>query len=182
MSPEDEWRAWQAGNRKRLERSLDIEGLPKDTFDNLDPKASLYLGPRPTMKRAFVISPYAGDITRNVEYARKCMSFCFAGGYAPFAGHLLYPAILDDNDPRDRKFAMESAYEYLRVADVALCFMDLHISAGMRADLDAAVRLKIPIEYTSILGGIPTVDALHHQMLPHAHMSCALCQIESETK
>lgn len=40
-----EWTEWQRGNRQHVERSLDIHGLPRDTFDRLDPKAVLYLGP-----------------------------------------------------------------------------------------------------------------------------------------
>lgn len=132
------------------------------------------------MKRAFVISPYAGDVTRNVAYAQRALHYCFAAGYAPFAGHLVYPQVLNDDDPKDREFGMTSAYAFLAVCDVAFSFMDLGVSRGMRADLEAARRLKIRIEYLSITGGLPTVDVIHNMSLPHAHMPCAACQVEKE--
>jgi hypothetical protein len=132
------------------------------------------------VKRAFVISPYSGDINRNIAYAQKCLTFCFSVGYAPFAGHLVYPMVLNDADPQDRDFGMRAAYAFLSTCDVAFCFMDLHVSSGMRADLLAAVHRNIRIDYVSIYGGIPTVDGLHTMSLPHAHIPCALCQIESE--
>lgn len=44
------------------------------------------------MRRVIVESPYAGDVIRNVEYARAAMRDCLQRGEAPFASHLLYPA------------------------------------------------------------------------------------------
>jgi hypothetical protein len=134
------------------------------------------------MKRAFVISPYAGDTKRNIAFANKAMHFCFASGYAPFAGHILYAAsgLLDDRDLKDRDFGMQAAYAFLAVCDIAFCFMDLHVSTGMRVDLDAARRLKVKIDYVTVSGAFPTVDALHNLSLPHEHMPCATCQIEKE--
>lgn len=132
------------------------------------------------MKRAFLISPYSGDVPRNLEYADRCQTFCFSSGWAPFAGHLQYTRVLDDNQPKDREFGMRSAYAWLSVSEAALAFMDLGVSRGMRADLDAARRLSIPIHYLSLNGALILVDPLHNMKLPHAHMPCALCQIESE--
>lgn len=34
----EEYKRWQASNRAHAERSLEIHGLPKDTFDQLDPE------------------------------------------------------------------------------------------------------------------------------------------------
>lgn len=50
------------------------------------------------MMRVVVESPFAGDIQKNIEYARKCMADCLKRGEAPFASHLLYTqdGILDD--------------------------------------------------------------------------------------
>ena len=135
------------------------------------------------MKRAFLISPYSGNVERNLAYADKCQTFCFSSGWAPFAGHLLYPRVLDDKVEKDRAFGMNSAYAWLRVSELAVAFMDLGVSRRMRADLEAAVALNIPIQYLSLNNGAPVlVDAIHQWKLPHAHMPCALCQIESETQ
>jgi hypothetical protein len=57
------------------------------------------------MKLVVVESPYAGDVTRNLEYARAAMADCLARGEAPFASHALYTQIgvLDDTKPEERK-------------------------------------------------------------------------------
>lgn len=135
------------------------------------------------MKRAFVISPYAGDTKKHIKFANQAMHYCFANGYAPFAGHILYAAsgCLDDSDLKDRDFGMRSAYAWLAISDIAFCFMDLHISTGMRADLEAARRLKIKIDYVTVSGAFPTIDAIHNLVLPHAHLPCAACQVEQES-
>jgi hypothetical protein len=134
------------------------------------------------VKRVFLISPYSGDVERNLKYADKCQTFCFSSGWAPFAGHLQYTRVLDDSDEKDRSFGMTSAYEWLIVSELAVAFMDLGVSRGMHADLDAASRLKVPIQYLSLNGAPILVDPIHNMKLPHAHMPCALCQIETETK
>lgn len=43
-------------------------------------------------------TPFAGDIKKNIEYARACMKDCFKRGEFPFASHLLYTqeGILDE--------------------------------------------------------------------------------------
>ena len=41
------------------------------------------------MKKAiFICSPYAGDVERNVEVARKMCRKAIEAGHAPFAPHL----------------------------------------------------------------------------------------------
>ena len=44
------------------------------------------------VKNKFVIieSPFAGNIRKNINYARKCMKDCLMKGEYPFASHLLY--------------------------------------------------------------------------------------------
>lgn len=134
------------------------------------------------MKRAYLISPFSGDTTRNISYAIRCMHHALAAGYSPYASHVLFAAsgCLDDTEPKDRAFGMEAGYAFLATCEIALCFMDLHVSTGMRADLDAARRLSVPIEYLSVFGGMPTVNLIHTLSLPHANMPCAMCQIEKE--
>jgi hypothetical protein len=52
------------------------------------------------MKRVILGSPYAGDIERNISYARKCIRHSLSLGEAPIASHLLYTqeGILDDDN------------------------------------------------------------------------------------
>jgi hypothetical protein len=136
------------------------------------------------MRRAYLISPFSGDTTRNIAYALKAMHYLFAIGYSPYASHILFAAsgCLDDSDAKDREFGMAAGYAFLSTCEVAFAFMDLGVSRGMRSDLDAARRLSVKIDYVSITGGLPTVDAIHQLMLPHAHLPCAMCQVEKENK
>ena len=48
------------------------------------------------MKLIYVASPYAGDMERNVEYAKQACRTVMECGHAFIAPHLLYPAVLND--------------------------------------------------------------------------------------
>ena len=45
------------------------------------------------MIRVILESPYAGDIERNIDYARKCLRHSLLLGESPIASHLLYTQI-----------------------------------------------------------------------------------------
>lgn len=47
------------------------------------------------MRRVVIESPYAGDVERNVRYARASLSDCLRRGEAPLASHLLYAVNLE---------------------------------------------------------------------------------------
>lgn len=144
------------------------------------------------MKRVFLISPYSGDVEANVAYARRCMKYLLTvgEGFSVFAGHLLYTQVLDDNVPAERDAGMRAAYAWLAESQLAYVFLDRGVSRGMRADVDAAQRLAVPIvyrfldmEWTSVNPGPPLChsdqqpsgDWLHIQGLPHADYACATC-------
>lgn len=101
------------------------------------------------MRRVIVESPYAGDVERNVEYARRCIRDCLLRGEAPIASHLLYtqPGVLDDNVPSERQHGIDAGLAWGAVADATVVYVDLGTSNGMRygiANADAAGR---PVEY-----------------------------------
>ncbi len=55
------------------------------------------------MRPIVIESPYAGDVERNVAYARRCLLDSLRRGEAPFASHLLYTQVLNDTIPADRE-------------------------------------------------------------------------------
>ena len=59
-------------------------------------------------KLVYLESPYAGDVNKNIKYARLCMKDSLDRGEYPFTSHLLYTQenILDDNDPVERTLGM----------------------------------------------------------------------------
>ena len=85
------------------------------------------------MLKVVIESPYAGDIERNVKYARECMADCLKRGEAPIASHLLYTqeGVLDDNKPEEHKLGVESGLLWAKEADMAVFYIDHGISLGM---------------------------------------------------
>ena len=103
------------------------------------------------MRLVILESPYAGDIARNVEYARACVADCLRRGEAPIASHLLYtqPGILDDSIPGDRELGMAAGWAWMRVAEAVVVYTDLGTSDGMRRGIAMAGLAGIPVEYRS---------------------------------
>lgn len=90
------------------------------------------------MKLVILESPYAGDVERNVAYARAALADCLRRGEAPIASHLLYtqPGVLDDDKPAERALGIEAGLQWGRVAEMAVFYIDLGWSNGMRAALE----------------------------------------------
>ena len=97
-------------------------------------------------------SPYAGDISTNETYARRCMKDSFSKGEYPFASHILYtqPGILDDAIPEERKLGMEAGWEILKRSDYSVVYEDYGMSRGMEEGIKIAEKLRHKIEYRKI--------------------------------
>lgn len=104
------------------------------------------------MRRVIVESPLAGDVARNVAYARACMLDCLKREEAPFASHLLYaqPGILDDLDPVQRELGMIAGFAWRDVADLTVVYTDLGISGGMERGIADAKAKGRPVEYRTL--------------------------------
>lgn len=87
------------------------------------------------MKRVIIESPYAGDVERNLTYARNCIAHSLSLGESPIASHLLYtqPGILDDKIPSQRKLGIAAGLAWLGVAEDHVFYTDLGWSGGMLA-------------------------------------------------
>ena len=85
-------------------------------------------------------SPFAGDVEKNLEYARKCMRDCFMKGEFPFASHLLYTqdGILDDSLPGERKLGIRAGLCWGEFASKTVVYTDLGISEGMKQGIERA--------------------------------------------
>jgi hypothetical protein len=107
------------------------------------------------MKRVFIESPYAGDVERNLRYMRACLTDSFARGEAPFASHGLYPLVLDDNYPTERRRGLDAAKAWRQVADVVAVYTDLGISPGMREGIELAEQSGIQVDLRRVEGWKP---------------------------
>jgi hypothetical protein len=104
------------------------------------------------IRRVILESPYAGEIERNVAYARRCVRDAVLRGEAPIASHLLFtqPGILDDENPHERTAGINAGLAWTCVADAMVVYTDLGISRGMRAGIAAAKEVGLAIEMRSI--------------------------------
>lgn len=105
------------------------------------------------MKRVILESPFAGDIKRNIEYARKCVRHSIMLGEAPIASHLLYTqdGILNDDIEEERRLGINLGLSWKDVADGHVFYVDYGISRGMQYAIEYASSNNIPIEYRRIL-------------------------------
>jgi len=94
-------------------------------------------------------SPYAGDIERNVAYARAAMHDCFQKGEAPFASHLLYTqeGVLRDDNPEERRLGIEAGLLWGAKAEKTVVYADYGITPGMRDGIERAKTAGRPVEY-----------------------------------
>lgn len=105
------------------------------------------------MKRVIIESPFAGDVKKNIEYARLCIKDSLNRGEAPIASHLLYTqkGILDDNKPEERDLGINAGLSYYDVVDYCIIYIDLGISKGMKKAIKLCEDKKLNIEYRKIL-------------------------------
>lgn len=68
------------------------------------------------MRLVIVESPFAGDLPKNIAYARAAVRDSLARGEAPIASHLLYtqPGILDDDIPAERQWGIDAGLAWRR--------------------------------------------------------------------
>ncbi|NNJ28720.1 DUF7768 domain-containing protein [Lacrimispora defluvii] len=96
------------------------------------------------MKLIYVASPYAGDIEKNTEFAKRACRHAMGEGHAFFAPHLLYPQLLDDSNPQERQAGLDMGLVMLPRCDELWCYGD-HLSLGMHLEIEEAGRLGIPV-------------------------------------
>jgi hypothetical protein len=94
----------------------------------------------------FICSPYAGDTRKNIQNALRYLKYAADNGAIPFAPHLLYPQVLNDNDPSQRELGMFFGMVWLCKCDELWAFGEV-LSAGMKAEIDRAKRRGLRIRY-----------------------------------
>lgn len=91
-----------------------------------------------TAKLVVVESPLSGDFARNVLYAKFCMLDCFHRNEFPYASHLLYTQILNDQIPEHRAAGMQAGFRWAELAEMRVFYIDLGMSQGMIEGMLAA--------------------------------------------
>jgi hypothetical protein len=108
---------------------------------------------REAMRRIILESPYAGEVERNVQYARACVRDCLKRGEAPIASHLLFtqPGILRDGIAEERALGVSAGLAWIPVADAMAVYVDHGVSPGVRDAMELAKSLGLAVEERKIL-------------------------------
>jgi len=96
-------------------------------------------------RKVYVASKYAGDTAANT---RAAISYCrrvIKDGFMPVASHLMYPAVLRDDVPEERKLGLAFGLALLALCDAVFVFGE--VSPGMAREIEEAKRLNKPIRY-----------------------------------
>ena len=104
------------------------------------------------MEKVIIESPFAGDVKRNIDYARQCMKDCLLRGEAHYASHLLFtqPGILDDKIPEERLWGIKAGFLWGELASKTVVYTDLGISEGMKLGIENAKKQGRIIEYRKL--------------------------------
>lgn len=104
------------------------------------------------MKLVILESPFAGDIDRNIKYARECLRDSLSRGEAPIVSHLLYTqdGVLDDLIEEERMLGINAGLEWVKMADLHVFYVDFGMSNGMKYAREYAKALKLDTEYRTI--------------------------------
>lgn len=106
------------------------------------------------MRRIVIVeSPFAGEVERNIAYARAAVRDCILRGEVPLASHLLYtqPGILRDDVSEERQLGIALGLEVRRVARATVVYVDRGVTSGMKQGIADALAHGRPVEYRSLL-------------------------------
>lgn len=103
--------------------------------------------PETRRKLVYITSPYTGNIKRNLAFAKAAGLLAVHEGCTPIITHLMYPAILDDNNPEERSLGMLMDMSLVKLCNELWCFDANGISKGMQAKMAFAKNNNIPIVY-----------------------------------
>jgi hypothetical protein len=110
-----------------------------------------------SIRRVIIESPYAADTPAGLEvnkaYARAAMRDSLSRGEAPFASHLLYTQVLDDDVRYERAMGIRIGHAWGEVAHATVVYTDRGISPGMQIGIDDAARAGRTIDYRILSDG-----------------------------
>ena len=99
------------------------------------------------MRRVYICSPLGGNVSANIENAKRYARYALECGMAPFIPHF-YALILNDDDEEERNFGMIAGLSMLWVCDAVWVFSD-EITEGMKTEIRFAEKLNIKVKYIS---------------------------------
>lgn len=134
------------------------------------------------MELVIIESPWkaqnSSEQVRNSQYARMCLSDSIARGEAPFASHLIYTQVLNEEIPEERMAGIEIGLLWGKCATRTVVYQDFGISAGMTIGIERAITDGREIEYRNIPLNF---DAARESLLTLAREVCEFFAVNYRT-
>ena len=96
-------------------------------------------------------APTIDELVRNIQYAMLAVRDSLSRGEAPYASHLFYTQMLDDNDSAERQLGMDAGLTICQHADQTAVYVDLGVSHGMEYGINTAKKSRKSHYRTSLV-------------------------------
>lgn len=110
------------------------------------------------MKKVVIESPYKATDAYTVEQHERYLEFAMQDalhkGEAPFASHMLYTKVLNDDDAIERMQGIRAGLLWGEGCDYVAVYRDMGISSGMQLGIDHWNKKNKRIEYRTISPGL----------------------------
>ena len=97
--------------------------------------------------KIYVASKYSGDVEANVAAAVDYCKYVISQNGIPVASHLLYPQMLDDNDPKERELGLMFGLSLLAICDEVWFFGNVSESVGVQQEIVEAKKLGKKVRF-----------------------------------
>lgn len=111
------------------------------------------------MKLVIVETPHSGaNPEKKKRYLHECMRDCLSRNEAPYASHMMYTQVLDDDIPSERLLGIRAGLRWGEVAAATIVYDDLGITQGMQRGIEDAERFGREIIFRSLPGWSQMTD------------------------
>lgn len=105
------------------------------------------------------------SFVRNVQYTMLAVRDSLSRGEAPYASHLFYTQVLDDNDSNERQLGIDAGLAICRHADQTTIYADLGVSRGMEYGIETARKASRNIIERRLLPHATSLDEINTLLL-----------------
>lgn len=108
----------------------------------------------PLHRIVVIESPFAGDSEHkrlaHRLYAKRALLHSICAGESPFASHMLYTQVLDDDKTEDRALGIRAGLRFYSVAKICAVYSDYGISPGMHEGIKVAREFGVLVDFRTI--------------------------------
>ena len=101
-------------------------------------------------------APTMEELVLNVQYAILAVRDSLNRGEAPYASHLFYTQMLNDNNKTERQLGIDAGLTICQNADQTAVYTDLGISEGMKYGIKTAKKAGRGVVERSLYAGVKT--------------------------